>query len=93
MATPRRLRFLYGTMAWLLATLVVLTAVGSFSLELFFVCSLLGVLIVAELTAPFNVTPRWRWRLRAVIAVGLVAFGLIVLRRLLEILPPEVLPT
>jgi len=42
---------------------------------------------VIELTAPFNVTPQWRKRLRGVIIFGLAGLGLIVARRTLEALP------
>ena len=92
MATQRRMRFVHGTVAWMLGTVLVLAALGSVSLELFFVCSLIGLLIVTELTAPINVTPAWRRRLRWAIGLGLVGFAVIVVRRILAILPPEVLP-
>ncbi len=85
------MRFVYGVMAWLLGTLLVLVTLGSFSFELFFVLSLIGVLIVTELTAPVSVSPAWRKRLRWLLAAGLAVFGYIVIRRILEILPPEVL--
>lgn len=68
-------------------TVVLLAIVGSLSLELVFVVSLIGFLIVVELTAPLSITPRWRGRLRWLIAAGLVVFSLIVLKRILEILP------
>ncbi|EFW91386.1 hypothetical protein ZOD2009_14806 [Haladaptatus paucihalophilus DX253] len=74
----------------MLASLLVLAALGSLSLELFFVLSLIGLLVIVELTAPFNVTPRWRRRLKWFIALGLVVFGIIVVRRILAILPPGV---
>lgn len=86
MTTVRRFRFVHGVTAWLLATLLVLVLLGSFSYELFFVLSLIGFLVVTELTAPFLVTPRWRRRLRWPIAIGLVIFALIVARRIYEIL-------
>ncbi len=86
------MRFIHGVVAWLLGSLLVLTLVDAVSYELFFVISLIGVLIVTELTAPMNVTPAWRRRLRWVLAAGLLVFGYIVIRRILEILPPEVLP-
>lgn len=90
MATRRRLRFVQAQLAWMLAVVVVLAALGSLELELFFVLSLIGFLVVVELTAPIAVTPRWRRRLPWFIAIGLVVFGIIVVRRILEILPPEV---
>lgn len=75
----------------MLGTIVALTLLGALTYELFFVVSLIGFLIVVELTAPFNVTPRWRRRLRWIILLGLVVFGYIVVRRILAILPPGVL--
>lgn len=87
MAIGRRRRFVYGVVAWMLGAAIVLTLLGSLELELFFVLSLIGLLVVVELTAPFNVTPRWRRRLIPVILVGLAGFGYIVVRRILEILP------
>ncbi|EMA58402.1 hypothetical protein [Halorubrum lipolyticum] len=91
MALGKRRRFVYGVVAWMLGAIVLLTALGSLTLELFFVVSLIGLLVVVELTAPFNVTPRWRRRLLPVIGVGLAAFGYIVVRRILEILPEGVI--
>jgi hypothetical protein len=87
MATRRRQRFIYAQTAWMLATIVGLALLGSLSLELFFVVSLIGFLIVVELTAPFSVTPEWRSRLRWIVLIGLVGFGYIVIRRILVILP------
>lgn len=70
----------------MLAGTVALAALDSLSLELFFVLSLLGFLIVTELTAPVRVTPTWRRRLRWFVALGLAAFGYVVVRRVLAIL-------
>lgn len=75
-------------MAWMLGAAFVLALLESLTLELFFVVSLIGFLVVTELTAPFNVTPQWRRRIKWLIAVGLAGFGYIVVRRIMEILPP-----
>ena len=88
MVTPRRQRFVVGQVAWMSATVIVLALLGSLSLELFFVVSLIGFLVVIELTAPFGVTPRWRARLKW---LGLLGFAYVVVKRILEILPPGVL--
>lgn len=90
MPTQRRQRFIHAQLAWMLVTLVLLAALDTVSLEAFFLISLLGLLIVTELTAPLNVTPTWRKRLRWIILAGLVVFGVLIVRFLLEILPPEV---
>jgi hypothetical protein len=68
-----------------------LALLGSLTIELFFVVSLIGLLIVVELTAPFRITPQWRKRLWVIIGLGLVGFGVIVIRRILDILPPGVI--
>ena len=86
------MRFVRGQVAWMLAAVLALSLLGSFSYELFFVLSLIGFLIVTELTAPVAVTPDWRRRLRWLILLGLVGFAVVVVRRILEILPPEVMP-
>ncbi|SEU04880.1 hypothetical protein SAMN04488694_1326 [Natrinema hispanicum] len=76
----------------MIATVLVLTLLNALSYELVFVLSLIGFLVITELTAPFNVTPTWRRRLRWLILLGLAGFAVIVVRRILEILPPEVVP-
>lgn len=91
MATRRRQRFVHATVAWMLGAVLVLALLEAATLELFFVVSLIGFLVVVELTAPFNLTPRWRGRLRWLILVGLLGFGYIVVRRILDILPPGIL--
>lgn len=71
--------------------MIVLVLLESFSYELYFVIALIGFLVVTELTAPFNVTPRWRSRLKWFVLAGLVVFAYIVVRRILAILPEGVL--
>jgi len=91
MPTKRRQQFVIGNMAWLLGSLLALSLLGSLSSELFFVVSLIGFLIIVELTAPFSVTPAWRQRLKWLIGIGLSVFGYIVIRRILAILPSGVI--
>ncbi|MFC6723305.1 hypothetical protein ACFQE1_02620 [Halobium palmae] len=91
MPTTRRERFIRSQIAWMLATALVLALLQTLTVELFFVVSLIGFLVVTELTAPFAITPQWRRRLKWLIGVGLVVFGYIVLRRVIEILPSGVL--
>jgi len=91
MATRRRQRFVTGTLAWCLASLFALILLDAFTYELFFVVALIGLLVVVELTAPVNVRPAWRRRLRWLIGLGLIIFAGIVIRRIVAILPPEVI--
>jgi hypothetical protein len=92
MATARRMRFVRGQVAWMVATVLGLALLGALSYELFFLLSFLGFLVVTGLTTPFNVTPAWRARLKWLILAGLLVVGYVVVRRILEILPPGVLP-
>jgi hypothetical protein len=86
MATGRRQRFVHGQTAWMAGTVLVGAVTGVLSYEFFFVSSFLGFLVLLELTAPFNVTPRWRARLRVFVVLGLVVFGYIVVRRIQQVL-------
>ncbi|SFR73979.1 hypothetical protein SAMN04487947_4045 [Halogeometricum rufum] len=80
MATTRRQRFVNGQIAWMLASILGLTFVGAFTLELFVLVSLIGFMLLTLATAPVNVTPRWRARLKWPIALGLLFFGYLVVR-------------
>jgi len=91
MVTRRRTQFVHFTVAWQLAAVLVLVGLNALSYELFFVISLIGFLVVIELTAPLNVQPAWRRRLRWLILLGLVVFAYVVVRRILAILPPGVI--
>lgn len=71
--------------------LLALAVLDALSLELFFVVSLIGFLVVLELTAPLNVTPEWRRRLRWILAIAMIGFVAIVVRRIVAILPPGVI--
>jgi len=73
----------------MLGTVLVLAVLGALSLELFVVGSLLGLLVMTELTAPFNVTPRWRARLKWFILGGLLLFAYFMTQRVLELLSEE----
>lgn len=91
MTRTRRLRFIHGQLAWMLAALLGLALLDEFTYEQFFVLSLIGFLVVTELTTPFDFTPRWRRRLRFLILFGLALFAVIVVRRILALLPAGVI--
>lgn len=91
METQRRLRFIYGQAAWLLGSFFALLLLDALSLDLLFVVGFIGFIAIIQLTAPFTITPGWRQRLKWLIAIGLIVFGVIVVRRILAILPPGVI--
>lgn len=83
----RSQRFVHGQITWMLATVLVLSLLGELTLEMFFIGSLLGFLVLTELTAPFNVRPEWRSRLKWLILAGMMIFGYFMVNRVLEFLP------
>lgn len=87
MGVTGRIQFVYGLVAWLLGTVLVLAAFGAYSVELAFIFSLVGFFLIHDLTASSNVTPPWRKRLWIVMVLGLLGLGGIVLYRTLETLP------
>ena len=91
MAVKQRLQFVHATVAWGLGVILILALLESLSYELVFVTSLIGLLVITELTAPFSISPAWRRRLIYIIGLGLIGFSYIVIRRILEILPSGVL--
>lgn len=87
MVARRQRQFVNGQLAWMLATVVLLSAFGLLSFELFFLASLVGLLVLVELTSPVNVTPQWRARLKWIILLGLVGFAYFMVQRILAVLP------
>jgi hypothetical protein len=76
--------YVFGS--WMLVVLAVLALLDSLSIEYFFVLSLLGFLIIVELSGPFTVRPAWRYRVNIIIAFGIVVFAFIVMTKVLNIL-------
>lgn len=83
----RTQQFVYGQLSWMLATILGLVALGMLSIELFVIGSLLGLLVLVELSAPVNVRPSWRSRLRWVVLLGMILFGYFMIKRVLAVLP------
>jgi hypothetical protein len=80
----RKLVYVFG--AWMFVVLALLVLFQSLSLEYFFVLCLIGFLIIVELSGPFTVRPEWRKRVNMAIVVGVLVFGLIVAKKVLDIL-------
>lgn len=86
--TFRRTRlYIHAQVVWMLASLLVLAVIGSLSLEAVYFLSYIGLLIITGVTAPLAVQPRWRRRLRWVIAGATLGFAYLFVRELLDIMP------
>ncbi|HEY3422991.1 MAG TPA: hypothetical protein VGK13_07495 [Methanocellaceae archaeon] len=79
-----QLIYVFG--AWMFVVLALLALFRSLSPEYFFVLCLIGFLIIVELSGPFTVRPAWRKRVNIVIIVGVLIFGLVVAKKVLDIL-------
>lgn len=84
--TPRRYQFIRWQLLVMWAAAIALVALGSFGWELFFLLSLVGLLVATEGSAPYEVTPEWRTRVHRVVYLGLAGFCLVVVLRALPII-------
>lgn len=92
MNPSQRLPFSVTVLSLISATLTALVASGIFTLELFLIVSLVTFLAAVELTAPSGVAPTWRTQLRWLSLFGLLALGVVVIRRAINTLPEEFIP-
>jgi hypothetical protein len=79
------------TIAYPTAGLFVLVATEWLTYELFFVVSLIGVLVVVEFTSAIHVRPPWRKRVRWLILVGIAGFLVVLARQTVAVLSAEVI--
>lgn len=91
MGSRRRLRFVRAQTALMLVAVVVLAALESLSLDLFFAVSFVGFLVLLDRLAGSASASRWRGRLRWVILLGVVLFAAIVALRMLSLFEIEVI--
>ena len=70
---------------WLFLVIIVMMLTESFSLEIFFVCWLIGIVVIAELIDTKSVHAGYIKYIYLQIAVGIVVLGLIAIQKVLEI--------
>ncbi|MFC6864112.1 hypothetical protein ACFQGE_11665 [Halomicroarcula sp. GCM10025817] len=85
MTTTRRQRFVTRQLAWMVGTILCLAIIGALTIELFVVASLVGLMLLTVATAPVNLTPQWRRRLKWPIFLGLVLFTYFVVNEFVEV--------
>ena len=72
--------------AWVILVTGFMILARTMDLEIFFVLWLIGILIIVELVSDQMATPRYLGVLKLVIASGVILFGVIVARKIMEIL-------
>jgi len=75
---------------WLTLIAVFMLLAQSVDLEIFFVLSLIGFLVIAELIAPNYIQPGYMRYIRFLLAAGIVLFGIIVVQKVLDVLGLEI---
>jgi hypothetical protein len=72
--------------AWLTVISVFMVFAGSVNYEIFFVLSLIGLLVIVELAGPKYVRPRFLWYIWYLVGAGIAIFRAIVVWKVIEIL-------
>jgi len=75
---------------WLTSISIVMLLAKSANLEIFFVLSLIGFIIILELIAPKYIRPGYLQYIQYILAAGIVIFGVIVVQKVMEILGLEI---
>jgi hypothetical protein len=86
MTLRNRQTALFIILFWLVSIIFFMILSTYFDLELYFGLSFLGILIMIEMLDTVFVKPRYILYLRYVVAAGVIIFGAIVARKILEIL-------
>ncbi len=71
---------------WLTSLSVFMVLTRSINLEIFFVLSLIGLLVIVELIGPKYVRPRSLWYIWYLLGAGIAIFSAIVVWKVMEIL-------
>ena len=71
---------------WLTIVIVFMLLLQRFDLEIFFVLTLIGILVIAELVKQQYVQPGYLRYLNYLIGAGIIIFGIIVVQKVVEIL-------
>lgn len=82
----RRDQFVAVQVGWMSACLLLLAALGTLGLDVFYILSYVGLLLASEFTAPLHVAPTWRRRLRWLLVAGGVGFLYVFVVRVQRIL-------
>ena len=75
---------------WLTSISIVMLLAKSANLEIFFVLSLIGFLIIVGLITPKYSRPGYLRYIQYILAAGIVIFGVIVVQKVMEILGLEI---
>lgn len=79
-------RLVISLSVWIIVVLTVLVLLQSLSYEFFFILSLIGFLIIIELSGPFRIKPKWSSRVNIVLAIGVIIFAMMLFNSVMKII-------
>lgn len=71
---------------WMFCVAFVMILVRLINIEIFFVLWLIGALIITEFVSLSTLRPRWRTYQMTLLATGVAVFGIIILKKVLDII-------
>ena len=71
---------------WMFCVALVMILARLINIEIFFVLWLIGALIITEFVSLSTLRPRWRTYQVTLLATGVVIFGFIILKKVLDII-------
>jgi type IV secretory pathway TrbL component len=75
---------------WLTIVAVFMLLLQQFDLEIFFVLTLISILVIAELLKDQYIQPVYRRYMNYLIGAGIIVFGAIVVQKVFEVLGLEI---
>jgi hypothetical protein len=72
--------------AWITVVSAILILARWIDIEVFFILCLIGFLVIVQIIQPAYIQPGYLRYIKYLIAVGIILFGIIVIRRVLEII-------
>ncbi len=86
MSSQKKQLAIIGLIIWLLLVLFFMILTRTLNIEIFFVLWLLGLLVIVEFIGPSFVQPTYVRYLKNLITAGIIVFGVIVAKKVMEIL-------
>lgn len=71
---------------WMLCVAFIMILARIINIEIFFVLWLIGALIITEFISLSTIRPRWRTYQMTMLATGVVIFGIIILKKIIDII-------
>lgn len=86
MLSRQKRRVIWGQSVWMLLALIFVLVIDRSSLEFFFIISLIGFLLLVDISSPVFVRPTWRKRLLRIAVLGILIVSVMITIRIATII-------